>query len=66
VFSIAIFVYIYVQQERSSVLKKLATLKDLDCDCPADKIAAADVDQSMQLSMTGLETFCLNNKVLRL
>jgi gamma-tubulin complex component 2 len=49
--------------ERSSLLKKLATLKDLDCACPADKLAAADVDQSMQLSITGLETFCLSNKV---
>ncbi|RCV34392.1 hypothetical protein SEVIR_7G165100v4 [Setaria viridis] len=49
--------------ERSSLLKKLATLKDLDCDCPADKLAAADIDQSMQLSITGLETFCLSNKV---
>ncbi|RLM64675.1 Gamma-tubulin complex component 2 [Panicum miliaceum] len=49
--------------ERSSLLKKLATLKDLDCTCPADKLAAADVDQSMQLSITGLETFCLSNKV---
>jgi len=29
----------------------------LDCACPAD------VDQSMQLSITGLETFCLSNKV---
>ncbi|AQK44600.1 Gamma-tubulin complex component 2 [Zea mays] len=46
--------------ERSSLLKKLATLKDLD---PADKLAAADVDRSMQLSITGLETFCLSNKV---
>ncbi|OEL21862.1 Gamma-tubulin complex component 2 [Dichanthelium oligosanthes] len=49
--------------ERSSLLKKLATLKDLDCAYPADKLAAADVDQSMQLSITGLETFCLSNKV---
>ncbi|CAN6195447.1 unnamed protein product [Urochloa humidicola] len=49
--------------ERSSLLKKLATLKDLDCACPADKLAAADVDQSMQLSIMGLETFCLSNKV---
>nr|CAB3487544.1 unnamed protein product [Digitaria exilis] len=49
--------------ERGSLLKKLATLKDLDCACPADKLAAADVDQSMQLSITGLETFCLSNKV---
>lgn len=61
---IVIFVYIYVQQERSSLLKKLATLKDLDSAYPADKLAAADVDQSMQLSITGLETFCLSNKVL--
>jgi len=49
--------------ERSSLLKKLATLKDLDCACPADKLIAADVDQLMQLSITGLETFCLSNKV---
>ncbi|XP_021319294.1 gamma-tubulin complex component 2 [Sorghum bicolor] len=49
--------------ERSSLLKKLGTLKDLDCAYPADKLAAADVDQSMQLSITGLETFCLSNKV---
>ena len=63
-FSIVIFIYICVQQERSSLLKKLATLKDLDCACPADKLTAADVDQSMQLSITGLETFCLSNKVL--
>ena len=62
-FYIIIFVYICVQQERSSLLKKLATLKDLDCAYPADKLAAADVDQSMQLSITGLETFCLSNKV---
>ena len=63
-FSIVIFIYICVQQERSSLLKKLATLKDLDCACPADKLIAADVDQLMQLSITGLETFCLSNKVL--
>lgn len=62
-FCIVIFVYICVQQERSSLLKKLSTLKDLDCAYPADKLAAADVDQSMQLSITGLETFCLSNKV---
>lgn len=49
--------------ERSSLLKKLATLKDLDCAYPADKLGAADVDQMMQLSITGLETFCLSNKV---
>jgi hypothetical protein len=64
VLCIAIFIFIYVQQERSSLLKKLATLKDLDCACPADKLAAADVDQPMQLSITGLETFSLSNKVL--
>ncbi|XP_062184478.1 gamma-tubulin complex component 2-like [Phragmites australis] len=49
--------------ERSSLLKKLTTLKDLDCGYPSDKLAAAIVDQSMQLSITGLETFCLGYKV---
>ncbi|XP_062226090.1 gamma-tubulin complex component 2-like [Phragmites australis] len=49
--------------ERSSILKKLAALKDLDCAYPSDKLSAADVDQPMQLSITGLETFCLGYKV---
>uniref|UniRef100_A0A0E0KSF5 Gamma-tubulin complex component n=1 Tax=Oryza punctata TaxID=4537 RepID=A0A0E0KSF5_ORYPU len=49
--------------ERSSLLKKLSTLKDLDCAYPSDKLAAADVDQAMPLSVTGLETFCLSYKV---
>uniref|UniRef100_A0A0E0DFR5 Gamma-tubulin complex component n=1 Tax=Oryza meridionalis TaxID=40149 RepID=A0A0E0DFR5_9ORYZ len=49
--------------ERSSLLKKLSTLKDLDCSYPSDKLAAADVDQPMPLSVTGLETFCLSYKV---
>ncbi|GJN27129.1 hypothetical protein PR202_gb15122 [Eleusine coracana subsp. coracana] len=52
-------------QERSSLLKKLTTLKDLDCAYPSDKLVAADVDQTMQLSITGLETFYLSYKVFR-
>jgi gamma-tubulin complex component 2 len=50
--------------ERSSLLKKLSTLKDLDCAYPSDKLVAADVDHPMPLSVTGLETFCLSYKVL--
>uniref|UniRef100_A0A0E0H2T5 Gamma-tubulin complex component n=1 Tax=Oryza nivara TaxID=4536 RepID=A0A0E0H2T5_ORYNI len=49
--------------ERSSLLKKLSTLKDLDCAYPSDKLVAADVDHPMPLSVTGLETFCLSYKV---
>ncbi|KAG8065139.1 hypothetical protein GUJ93_ZPchr0004g38523 [Zizania palustris] len=51
--------------ERSPLLKKLSTLKDLDCAYPPDKLAAADVDQPMPLSVTGLETFCLGYKGFR-
>ncbi|PNT61397.1 hypothetical protein BRADI_5g14800v3 [Brachypodium distachyon] len=47
--------------ERSSLLKKLTTLKDLDCAYSSDKLASADVDQPMTL--TGLETFCLVYKI---
>jgi gamma-tubulin complex component 2 len=53
-----------VKQERSSLLKKLTTLKDLGCAYSSDKFAATDLDQPMTLSMTGLETFCLGYKVL--
>uniref|UniRef100_A0A0D9ZMS2 Gamma-tubulin complex component n=1 Tax=Oryza glumipatula TaxID=40148 RepID=A0A0D9ZMS2_9ORYZ len=49
--------------ERSSLLKKLSTLKDLDCAYPSDKLVAAGVDHPMPLSVTGLETFCLSYKV---
>ncbi|KAK1684113.1 hypothetical protein QYE76_044961 [Lolium multiflorum] len=49
--------------ERSSLLKKLTTLKDLGCAYSSDKFAATDVDQPMTLSMTGLETFCLGYKI---
>ncbi|KAM3368422.1 hypothetical protein ACQJBY_016768 [Aegilops geniculata] len=49
--------------ERSSLLKKLTTLKDLDCAYSSDKLAAADVDQPMTLNITGLETFCLGYKI---
>lgn len=52
-----------MKQERSSLLKKLTTLKDLDCAYSSDKLAAADVDQPMTLNITGLETFCLGYKV---
>ncbi|EMS52405.1 Gamma-tubulin complex component 2 [Triticum urartu] len=51
--------------ERSSLLKKLTTLKDLDCAYSSDKLAAADVDQPMTLNITGLETFCLGYKGFR-
>uniref|UniRef100_M8BCV4 Gamma-tubulin complex component n=1 Tax=Aegilops tauschii TaxID=37682 RepID=M8BCV4_AEGTA len=49
--------------ERSSLLKKLTSLKDLDCAYSSDKLAAADVDQPMTLNITGLETFCLGYKI---
>ncbi|KAL6650995.1 hypothetical protein ACP70R_009920 [Stipagrostis hirtigluma subsp. patula] len=49
--------------ERSSLLKKLTTLKDLGCAYPSDKLATSDVDQPMQLNITGLETFYLSYKV---
>jgi gamma-tubulin complex component 2 len=53
-----------LKQERSSLLKKLTTLKDLGCAYSSDKFAAVDIDQPMTLSMTGLETFSLGYKVL--
>ena len=58
------YVIYLLKQERSSLLKKLTTLKDLGCAYSSDKFAAANVDQPMTLSITGLETFCLGYKVL--
>lgn len=51
--------------ERVSLLKRLATLKDLEGSCPSIDIDPIfeDDDQLEPLNITGLETFCLSYKI---
>ncbi|XP_073098474.1 gamma-tubulin complex component 2 isoform X1 [Elaeis guineensis] len=51
--------------ERTSLLKRLTALKDLECAYPPhlNKPIPDSDDQPEPLSITGLETFCLNYKV---